>query len=334
MTTFREAVLAGTGKAAIVHDALGVRKALGDGRRAIDIFGTIDALGLPLKFSPLDGLLGACVRVENTAPGILVTSRRDLHMQRFTGAHELGHFVLEHEGSLDRTIEPPDETKGRPFQEVEAEAFAAEFLMPKWLLAAIAKRRGWWTREKLASSDVAYQLSLRLAMSYQATCWGLLAHQCVDRAIANGLAATTPKDCKRRVLDRIPLEDPWADVWNLSLGDDGTFIEAGSTDLFVLSLDEHAAAGYAWNTDLIAARGFTLLDDQSAVDRNLIGGPARRRLVLKVSGPGTYELDLTHRRPFAPDDPGAERLRIVISTAGAKAAGEYSPPPKADSFLP
>lgn len=34
----------------------------------------------------------------------MVTTERSLHIQRFTAAHELGHVILEHRGSMDREI--------------------------------------------------------------------------------------------------------------------------------------------------------------------------------------------------------------------------------------
>ena len=143
----RDAVLRGVSGAAEMHDAFRTREAYENGLRAIDVFDAITDLQIPLVFEALDELLGACVRVNSAAVGILVTTRRDLHMQRFTAAHELGHFVLGHEGSLDREVRMPGHTIGRDIQEVEADAFAAEFLMPKWLVKAAAQRRTWWGQD-------------------------------------------------------------------------------------------------------------------------------------------------------------------------------------------
>ena len=163
----RNALLRGIGGASEAHDAFRLRDSHEDGLRAIDVFGAITELEIPLSFESLDGLLGACVRVDSATVGILITTQRSLHMQRFTAAHELGHFILEHEGSLDREVRVPGDTRDREIPEIEADSFAAEFLMPKWLVRATAERRGWWSGERLSDPDVVYQLSLRLAVSYK-----------------------------------------------------------------------------------------------------------------------------------------------------------------------
>ena len=65
----------------------------------VDVFGAIHAIDLPLLLRPLQGLLGAYLR--DPAPGVLVTTQRPMSIQRFTAAHELGHFSLRHDPSLD-----------------------------------------------------------------------------------------------------------------------------------------------------------------------------------------------------------------------------------------
>ena len=50
----------------------------------------IKAFKITVLFRPLEGLLGAYVPTPNSA-GMLVTTQRDHHVQRFTAAHELGH---------------------------------------------------------------------------------------------------------------------------------------------------------------------------------------------------------------------------------------------------
>ncbi len=328
--TPREAILSGTAAASDVHQSLGIRARADDGLRAIDVFGTIDGLGLPLSFSELDGLLGACVRIEDVTAGILITTKRDLHMQRFTGAHELGHFVLEHEGSLDREIRYPGNTTGRDIREIEADAFAAEFLMPKWLISAVAKRRGWWSKQHLVTPEVVYQLALRLAISYEATCWGLASQKCIDRASAEKLAGVAPKESKLRVLGR-RLEDPRADVWHLTPGDDGAYVEAGPNDRIVLQLPERGAAGYLWQTDLAAGNGFVTIDDSSELNEKVIGAPSTRRLVLRVPPPGRHVLSLVHRRPFDASAKATNTFSIEISTNGSRGT---EPDPKPRSLEP
>ncbi len=125
----------------------------------MDVFAAIKAFKITVLFRPLEGLLGAYVPTPNSA-GMLVTTQRDHHVQRFTAAHELGHHVLEHRTvSLDINIGyvGRGEKTGHDHQELEADSFAAEFLLPKWLIVAHARRQGWGSTE-LRRPDVIYQL--------------------------------------------------------------------------------------------------------------------------------------------------------------------------------
>lgn len=321
----RDAILRGVGGATETHDAFRSREKHEDGLSAIDVFAVIEELEIPLVFQALDELLGACVRVSSTEVGILVTSKRELHMQRFTAAHELGHFVLEHEGSLDREIRRPGSTHGRDPREVEADAFAAEFLLPKWLVKAAATRRDWWAEAPLRRPEVVYQLSLRLGASYEATCWGLVAHEFIDPADAETLYGNGKrlKEVKRTLLKGSPLDDPWADVWHISAGDDGARIDAGPKDVFVFDLEEPAATGLRWDARGVIDMGFTLLDDANTFDESIVGGPARRRLVFRAPAAGTYDLLLPLRRSFA-KAANTTAFHLAISTVGTRKSADLA----------
>lgn len=321
MSTLREAILLGTREASQTHAALGLRQQVEEQGGAIDVFGTIERLGIPLLFRPLDSLLGACIRLPNTAAGIVVNSRRDLHLQRFTAAHELGHFVLEHEGSLDREILLPDVTAKRNVLEVAADSFAAEFLMPRWLYLNHAKRHGWVT-SFLMDPLVAYQLSLRMAVSYEAACWGLLSQKVLNARAVTALRAVTPKMIKKRVLGAVQLEDPWADVWVLDENDDGTMITAGPRDLFLTNLVEQSGSGFLWEVQESTGSIFTIVGDLSeAIGEEAIGSPTNRRLLLKPSGPGISQLILVQRRPWEQSGRALKSVTVSASTFGAEPEG-------------
>src|SRR5437667_12752072 len=100
MADNREAILKGAKAAYTLHRDLGLRQPLeriGGGR--INVFGAIGKLGATLMFQKLDKLLGAYIPAEEA--GVLITTQRTLPVQRFTGAHELGHLYMRHESSLD-----------------------------------------------------------------------------------------------------------------------------------------------------------------------------------------------------------------------------------------
>lgn len=329
----RDAILRGVGGAAETHDAFRLRERHADGLSAIDVFELIEDLQIPLRFLALDALLGTCIRISNTEVGILVTTQRDLHMQRFTAAHELGHFVLEHpEDSLDREVRMPGHTQGRDPREIEADAFAAEFLMPKWLVRSMAERRNWWAEDALSQPAVVYQLSLRLAASYEATCWGLVSHGFIERDVAEVLLGNGKrlKDVKRSALRGVPLADSWADVWELGATDDGARIEAGPHDLFVIELEERAAGGYRWDLRDAAEAGFALNADHSTFEPSVVGGTSRRRVVLGAPPPGAHELHLPLTRSFG-GTASTRSFHVSVSTVGTRRSVDLptgdAPPP-------
>ena len=92
MVDSRTAILTGAKAAHRLHRDLGIKEQIdrsGGGR--VDVFGAIAKLGATLMFQPLDKLLGAYLPGDEA--GVLITTKRPLPVQRFTGAHELGHLV-------------------------------------------------------------------------------------------------------------------------------------------------------------------------------------------------------------------------------------------------
>jgi hypothetical protein len=97
---YASAIRGGTMAAGRLHRQLALRERIeGQGGGNIDVFASMVALELPLLLRPLRNLLGAYLR--EPAQGVLVTTRRPLSIQRFTAAHELGHYYIGHEPSLD-----------------------------------------------------------------------------------------------------------------------------------------------------------------------------------------------------------------------------------------
>lgn len=73
-----------------------------------------------------DGIDGAFV-VRRSVPFILLNGSNATVRLRFTLAHEYGHYVLGHGLSIDKEI---NFSAAQPQNEVQANAFAAEFLLP------------------------------------------------------------------------------------------------------------------------------------------------------------------------------------------------------------
>ena len=322
MTTLRDAVLLGSLEAAQLHADAGLGSGLGGGPEPIDVYRFIGDRQITLLFQKLGGLLGAYLEVHR--PGILVTTERPLAIQRFTAAHELGHFSLQHQPSLDddsilRRMPMQDQPTG-DFQEVEANTFGAEFMMPRWLIGWHAARHS-WTVGDFGQCNVVYQLALRIGASYEATCWTLVHHRYILPAQARELLRTQPRELKVALLNSHRPQDYRGDVWLLTERDAGTRIDGSRNDLFVLRLEEHSGGGYLWDIDQLKASGFAIVRDElEAIDGEGIGGPVIRRVT--TTPPETYRglLSLDERRPWDPDPP-LSTLVVDVDLTGPEEEG-------------
>jgi len=91
-----------------------------------------------------DDISGALVPVADGQWLILVNKAHSETRRRFTVAHELGHLLLHHYSTphADRRLRLRDarSSEGSAFEEIEANQFAAELLMPReFLLQAVDK---------------------------------------------------------------------------------------------------------------------------------------------------------------------------------------------------
>jgi Zn-dependent peptidase ImmA (M78 family) len=319
---YASAVRAGTMAATRLHQRLGLRAAIEVQAGNVDVFGAIQAVDLPLLLRPLQGLLGAYL--TDPVPGVLVTTRRPMSIQRFTAAHELGHFSFKHQPSLDdesilRRMPMPGQPAG-DFQEVEADAFAIEFMMPRWLISANAARQGWRVTD-FRRPDIVYQLALRIGASYEATCWTLVRHRYLQQSQARQLLQTQPRELKVGLLEAYRPQDYRGDVWLLTDRDAGARIDGSRDDLFVLRLEEHSGGGYLWDIDQLRASGFGIVRDElEAIDGEGIGGPVIRRVT--AAPPETYRgrMALDERRPWGPEPP-LSRLSVEVDLTGPEEEG-------------
>ena len=319
---YRSAVRKGAMAAERLHRRLGSRDGIGRDGVNVDVFGAILRLDVTLLLRPLDGLLGAYLR--EPAPGVLVTTRRPLSVQRFTAAHELGHFHLGHAPSLDDETmlrrSPLTAAPGYGMQEVEADAFAVGFLIPRWLIAWHAKRQG-WRGDDFADPHVVYQLSLRLGASFEATwralqCYGLIAPQ-----TARTLGRVRIRDLKEALLEDCRPPDYRRDVWLLTERDAGLSIDGSRRDLFVLRLEEHSGGGYLWDAGDLERNGFAVLRDvREAADEDGIGSPTFRRLTTEAGETYRGHVSLGERRPWQ-SGPPLNRLELEYDLTGPEGEG-------------
>ena len=313
MTQFREAVLEGTSRASETHAELEIRRR-SQAHGFIDIFEAINSYDLPLMFRPLDRLLGSFIRIDDRM-GIMVNSERDIHLRRFTAAHELGHFLLGHEGRFDRYVGTPKRSQ-KDTREVEADAFAAEFLMPKWLFRHHIQQHK-WTDDHLKNPKTVYQLALRMGVSYEATCWGLKSHGVISAGEADTLTQIQPKSCKLDLLKTIPVENYHDDCWRVDGAAQGEILRASVGDYIMLHLKEHVSSGYSWDLSSIHREGFDILvEEREPAKDPLIGGGAMRRAVVKLKTQGDFYISLAETRAWSKSTPPSSSLDFTIKSKG------------------
>jgi Zn-dependent peptidase ImmA (M78 family) len=307
-----------------VHRDLDLQRRVTEGAGLVDVFEVISELGIPLVFKPLTSALGLCL----PAPlrGIMVTTKRGLHIQRFTAAHELGHAVLEHRGSVDREIlerGPLAPSVGRDLQEVAADAFAAEFVLPRWLYRHHIRAQGWTVARHLRNPDIVYQLSLRMGASYEATCWGLLSHQILPHGEVDALQKVQVAKLKSALGAEFRPGSSWADVWQLTAKDHGARLVGNPQDLLRIELEEAATSGYQWQIEALRGAGYAVLSDESQFSRDPLhyGERAVRTLIARPPETGVGTVTLRESQPWAPDDAADPIFALSLSLHGPEGGG-------------
>jgi predicted secreted protein len=285
--------------------ALRVRRDLGVGMdQPIDVYRAIRAMRLWLLFEPLEGLFGMYQRYE-AAAGVLVNVKVHPALQRYTAAHELGHHVMGHEVGID-----PERHITRwtnlGTQELAAQMFAAEFLMPLAAVNAEAATLG------IDAGDIdevgVYQLSLRLRTSYSAMITRLQTMDWIGSSEARRFRSIPPKTVKLRLLGRPPT-DPRTDVWLVTDSQKRAAIAPLVGDAVLFSLDETPSTGYRWSPEL--TEGLSIAKDEfveppGAAGEEPIGGTGHRELHVTVDAPTSAHAHFLLRRQWEVKDAAAE----------------------------
>jgi Zn-dependent peptidase ImmA (M78 family) len=300
--------LKGAKEAERILRILDVRSRLLSTNEQVDVFDALAWLDVVVVFRPLFGLLGAYMRGDE--PGVLISTRRQLSVQRFTAAHELGHAILRHEPSLDsadvlrRAANDQSGPKIAGFasylQEIEADAFAGSLLLPVWLLTHHAKKQG-WSRSSLTSEDVVYQLSLRCGASFQATAWALERNGLIAANARSRLIELKPKAIKARLGHMEPVVKTRSDAWNLTRGDANANIPVALGDTVNVTLLQQAGSGYLWRLTGTPPNQLSEIDVAVGVDRAAIGGPSARRILFRADASGRAVIVFEHKRPWESD---------------------------------
>lgn len=323
-TRYEDARLGAIAEAKSLHRRLDSKHILSKNKQGfVDVFGVIEALNIPLVFDKLDAL-GFCLPFPSK--GIMINKNRTLHIQRFTAAHELGHAVLEHQGSIDHRLNyrgGMDAPSSDPIQEVAADAFAAEFMLPRWLYKHHIQTQKWTVDRHLRNPEIVYQLSLRMGASYEATCWGLLSHKILSKTFVEELVSTEVALIKRStVADSLP-GNSWANVWRLSQKDNGAYYSADTQDLLRLDLSEGNIPQSAWDVSALRDVGFEVVSDETLSQLCSSSNVFDRRVVVRPPRKEFGEVLISQRNPeipFAAENP----MLGVMLDLGGKENGKFS----------
>lgn len=287
---------------------------------AVDVLEIYQDKDITVLFRPLENLLGGAVSI-NDSEGVLVHAGVPRELQRFTLAHELGHILLEHKNEFDDKSNligrKPDHSNSSS-KEVAANKFASELLAPYNLIRENAERLG-LRQSNLADPTNIYQISLRLDISFKATCWALFENDLLSFDTVESY--TNEKDILKEIKKELcPTEvqrDPWADVWELSKEESGLELTGSEKDLFIIELSENSAGGYRWELSNEQDE-LNIVYDSSNVGDNY-GSPSSRTICFKFNTPSVHSMRLVHKRPW--NDESNDQINYQIDNRGRETKG-------------
>lgn len=294
-------------------------------RERIDIFGIIEDQRLWLFSEPMRNAYGAYMRSVDSG-GILINSQHPVTTQRFTAAHEYGHHVLGHEASADQEEQM---FRSQKLLEVEAQAFAGEFLMPLQLVNYTLRTMGFDPRHAALTPVDVYRVGLELGVSYQAAVVQLVNHKKLTRTAGRQFGGVSPLAIKTHVSGVKP-EFSWADVWILDETQEGRTFSPSLRDEIHVELPETPSSGYVWEIvdparDVLALAAETF---EPQGGEEAIGSAGERHFLFRVADAGFGQLRLEMRRPWVTDGDSVARFAATI-TAMARLSGDADSGPSA-----
>lgn len=213
-----------------------------DQTEQIDVFGICEDLGLWLACLPLDNLLGAFI--PEGVGGVLVTTQRPIPIQRYTAAHEIGHWRLDHGHGI--ALDGEEHVLGATPLEREqlAQVFAGNLLMPPPLVFGVLERLG--LSSEAVKPEHAYAVAREAGASYEAAVRQLTHLEVITGEQAATLRHRRPLQVKADLaLGRRPVNG-YADVWPVNEDWDDQLLALRVEDEVVISLPENRSTGYRW----------------------------------------------------------------------------------------
>lgn len=170
---------------AITAAAQALIKTAGITQTPINVEALAKQIGAVVTYAPFKEELSGVLVKETNRTVIGVNSSHSKARQRFTIAHEIGHFVLKHQGEIfvDQMVMRRDgkSSKAVDRNEIDANRFAAELLMPEALVLESVQRLQ-DSKSSFSMGDLIgeiadeFQVSTQ-AMAYRLTNLGILMPQ-------------------------------------------------------------------------------------------------------------------------------------------------------------
>ena len=126
------------------------------------IYDLCKSLKIKVQFVDINTMEGTYL--PGRKPRILITAKRPAGRRVFTCAHELGHHVFGHSGTLDKQIDHAQTTMFEP-DEYLANCFAGFLLMPKLSIEYAFVKRGWILDS--ASAEQLYTVACEFGVGFQ-----------------------------------------------------------------------------------------------------------------------------------------------------------------------
>ena len=321
----RDSVLDAKQEATQLHNEFSMHTQIEKFGGRIDVFKTFVHTDTPLLFKPLDSLLG--VYIDKPIPGVVITTKHSLNVQRFACAHELGHLKLGHNASFDDFSilhsEQPMKNRSDMREEQEANLFVVEFMMPPWLFNTHFERQS-WGRSAMNDPVTVYQLSLRIGASYEATCRSLMRPNvgAGDSNLVDKLLKVKLTEIKKYLLGDYQPTNWRSDVWILTSKDEGMVIEGNQSDLFIIKLKENSSAGYVWNFDQLKEAGFVILKDElKEIENEKIGSGVERYITTTLEKRKYGHIVVYEHRPWLTSEKPLTTHRFNYDRTGPETDG-------------
>jgi predicted secreted protein len=281
-----------------------------DQSEPVDIYDAIDKCGLFLSFGPLEGILGVSLPKLH---GVMVTTRRNPAIQRYTAAHELAHCVLHED--LMILDEASQILESSPLEkEQQAQLFASAFLLPPELVFRVADRYGIHPGNVIPAA--VGQAARDVGVSFEATARRLHQLDQITYAELNHVIAERPRWRREALFGVQPVKGAH-DVWPLRASSHPVKVKVAVKDQITILFPENRTTGYRWvSTDLDIEDGAVrTVGDESRLPEtprdgvNLepaVGQQGERLISLMPVKAGVTTMRWRLVRPFDPERPLAE----------------------------